>query len=93
MYTAVTLFKKKQRTFHDHLPEVMKNVPARPDVELDSVGQDGVRNQPPQNSGGQVAGWELLAPDVDDWDEGEGGGRQGTNYIDVAGRHVQNTVP
>lgn len=74
-------------------PEVMNNIPAGPDVELDEAGHDSVRNQPAQDSGCQVAGRELLPPDVDDRDEGEGWGGQGTDYIDVAGRHVQDAVP
>ena len=37
-------------------------------------------------------GWELAKPDEDDRNDCEGGGGQGTNYIYVAGRHVEDAV-
>ena len=70
----------------------MYEIPARPDIELDQAGHEGVCNQPPQHRICQHS-WELSRPDEDDWNEGEGGGGYGTDHIDVAGRRVQDTVP
>ena len=69
----------------------MKDVPARPDIELDEAGKRGVGNEHAQHCMSQHS-WELAKPDEDDRNDHEGGGGQGTNYIDVAGGHVEDAV-
>ena len=70
----------------------MQEVPAGPDIELDHAGQDCVGNQPSKHRPSEHS-WELAAPDEDDWDQREGRGGDGTDYVDVAGGHVQDSVP
>ena len=69
----------------------MKDVPARPDIKLDEAGERGVGNEHAQHCMSQHS-WELAKPDEDDRNDHEGGGGQGTNYIDVAGGHVEDAV-
>lgn len=70
----------------------MYDVPAGPDIELNHTGHGRVSNEPSQHWPSQHS-WEVAGPDEDDRNEREGRGGDGTDYIDVAGGHVQDAVP
>ena len=69
----------------------MYDVSPRSDIELDDTGHDSIRYQPSQHGVVQDRR-KLPKPDEDDWNEHEGGRSQGADYIDVAGRHVEDAV-
>ena len=72
-------------------PEIMNEVPAGPDIKLDHAGHGCVGDEPAEHRVGQEDR-ELAKPDVDDRDEHEGGRGKGTDYIYVAGGHVEDAV-
>ena len=59
-------------TANSTLPEIMNEVSARPDIELDQAGHGSVSNEPAKDCRGQDDR-ELAKPDEDDRDEHEGG--------------------
>ena len=67
----------------------MDNVSAGAHIELDEAGQHSVGDEHPQHGLSQHSR-ECAHPDEDDWNDHKGWGRQGTDYIDIAGGHVQD---
>ena len=67
----------------------MDNVSAGADIELDEAGHHSVGDEHPQHALSQQSG-ECADPDEDNWNDHEGGGGHGTNYIDIAGGHVED---
>lgn len=72
-----------------HTPEVMDNVSARADIELDEAGQHSVGDEHHQHGLSQHSR-ECADPDEDNWNDHKGWGGQGTDYIDIAWGHVQD---
>lgn len=74
-----------------NIPDVMEDIAAWSNIVFDQTGEDGVQQQHNQHGPRQVAR-EDPAPNVHHWDRHEGGGGQGTNYIDVARRGIQDAA-
>ncbi len=87
----ITILSAEANVADGTLPQIMKDVPARPHIEFDEAGERCVGNEHAQHCMGQH-GWELAKPDEDDRNDHEGGRGQGTDYIDVAGGHVEDAV-